>query len=186
MRALLAIMFILWAAPVFAQGCCYDSGPITQSAMTNNSSHAAGSSVGGLFTVPLARGPGGSGILTSVFWRSTGGATTQLLFRIWARNPVNTTCNDQQAFASNAEDDDWLIGIPFTATPAAPASTVGDSSTYATATGLTLDYKNSDNISSIGNNTPPSQNVYVCVLTTATDTADQNNEVTLTLSGPQN
>jgi hypothetical protein len=164
----------------------YDSGAIVVTATPNSSSHAAGSSVGGLFVVPLARTAGGSGILTSVFWKSTGGATTQLLVRIWQWNPTSTTCTDQTAFVGSDTDDAYLITPPFSFTPAAPASTTGDSATYASSTGLTWDYKNSDSTVAGFNNTAKSQNLYVCVLTTATDTADESKTVRLTLSGPQN
>ena len=62
---------------------------------------------------------------------------------------------------------------------AAPASTVGDTTnTYAFNQGVSYDYVNQD--------TTPSKNVYACVVTTATDTADESHAVYLQLSGPQN
>lgn len=176
----LALLFA--AAPATAQigGCCYDSGAVSVTAIPNSSSHAAGSSVGGLFVVPLARTANGSGILTSVNWKSTGGSTGQILVRIWQKKPSALTfaCGDQAAYAGADSDDANLITPPFTITPAAPAVTTGDSATYGSSIGLTIDYKNTDN--------PPTQNLYVCVTTVATDTVDENALVRLTLSGPQN
>ena len=160
-----------------AQQISYDSGtsPV-QTATPNGSSHAAGSSVGGLFTYPIARVNGGGGIITTFWWISSGGATTQLLVRLWDRNPTATTCTDQTAFVSSAVDDQHLLTPPFAVTPVAPASTTGDSKTYASATGLTLSFKNQD--ASAG------KNVYGCVTTTATDTADESSAVYTTVTGP--
>lgn len=155
-----------------------DGGAISATATPANASHAAGTSIGGLFTIPIARAAGGSGILTSAFWSSSGGSTGQLVLRIWQKNPASTTCTDNTAFAGNATDDANLITPPFSLTPSAPSVTTGDAKTYASALNLTVDYKNAD--------TTPSQNLYACAVTVATDTADQNNAVRLTLSGPQN
>lgn len=156
----------------------YDSGAITQTATPANSSHAAGVSVGGLFSVAVARTNGGSGILTNIGYKSTGGSTGQLVVRIWQKNPANTTCTDNTAFAGSDTDDAFLIAPPFSLTPAAPASTTGDANTYGAIQGITWDYKNAD--------TSPGTNLYLCAVTVATDTADENKLVRWTLSGPQN
>lgn len=175
---ILAALLALFAFPAQADIYGLDSGAVTVTATPNSSSHAAGSSVGGLFKVAVASREGGSGIITNANWKSTGGATTTLVVRIWQANPVNTTCTDQTAFVGSAVDDQNLIAPPFSITPAAPVTTTGDSSTYAASSNLVLDYKNSD--------TTPSRYLYVCVLTSATDTADESAPVYLTLSGPQN
>lgn len=182
MRYFLAFVFSLWASFAFAQSLPvqaggYDNGSQSvQSATPNSSSHAAGSSVGGLFSVPIGRLNGGaSGIITNVSWISTGGATTQLLVRLWDKKPVNTTCTDQVAFVESITDDEHLISIPFIMTPAAPAVTTGDTNTYAQVSSLTLSFHNQD-----GNT-----NVYACVLTTATDTADESKAVYINIAGPQ-
>lgn len=163
-------------AQVSASG--FDSGAVTALGTVNSSSHAAGTSVGGLISVPVARVAGGSGIITNFSWTSPGGATVQYVVRIWQKNPAGTTCTDQTAFVGNATDDRQLIVPPFAITPAAPANTTGDSKTYASVAGVTWDYKNAD--------TSPGQNLYVCVMTTATDTADENSSPVVMLSGPQN
>ncbi len=181
-KLLVVFAIIALAGPALAQiqgpGGSYDSGssPV-QTATPNNSSHAAGSSVGGLFSIPIARINGGSGIITSFYWASSGGAVTQLLVRLWDVKPASTTCTDQVAYAGNATDDTHLIAQPFTVTPAAPAVTTGDAKTYAGLGGLTLSYKNQD--------TSPTKNVYACVTTVTTDTADQNNPVYINLTGIQ-
>ena len=156
----------------------YDSGssPI-QTATPANSSHAAGVSIGGLFSIPIARTNGGSGIATTLYWTSTGGAVTQLLVRLWDKNPTNTTCTDNTAFAESATDDQHLLITPFTMTPAAPVNTTGDTNTYITVAGLTLSFKNQDAVAT--------KNVYACVLTTSTDTADENKAVYINLTGVQ-
>ena len=156
----------------------FDSGVISATATPANSSHAAGTSIGGLFLVAIARTAGGSGIITNLNWKSTGASTGQLVLRIWQKNPVNTTCTDNVAFVGSDTDDAFLITSPFSITPAAPASTTGDANTYASVAGVTWDYKNVD--------TSPGQNVYVCPVTVSTDTADENKLVRVQLSGPQN
>lgn len=156
----------------------YDSGSApNQTATPNSSSHAAGSSVGGLFSIPIARTNGGSGIITTLYWVSTGGATTQLQVRLWDKNPSGTTCTDQVAFVENATDDVHLLAPPFTMTPAAPTGTTGDTNTYAVVQGLTFTFKNQD--------TTPGKNVYACVQTLATDTADESHAVYINLTGVQ-
>lgn len=156
----------------------YDSGPISVTGAVNSSSHAAGTSVGGLLSVPIARVNGGSGIITGLQWLSPGGSTGQLVLRAWTKSPLST-CTDQTAYANNSADDPYLLpGTPLAITPVAPAVTTGDARTYAPVTGLTWDYKNVD--------INPSQNVYFCVITVSTDTADESSSVRLTVSGPQN
>jgi len=178
---LAAALAIASIAPAFAQQAGgFDSGSSAwQTATPNSSSHAAGSSVGGLFTVPVARFPGGSCVIQNLQWISTGGSTNPLLIRIWDVNPVNTTCTDQTAFAGSETDNRHLVpGGLISVTPAAPTSTTGDAFTYGDKTTLTVDYRNQDAVAT--------KNVYVCVVTTTTDTADESKAVYLSLSGPQN
>lgn len=155
-----------------------DSGPQSASATPANSSHAAGTSVGGLFTIAIARIAGGSGGLTNLAYKSTGGSTGAIVLRIWDKNPSNTTCTDNTAFAGSDTDDANLVLTPTTLSPAAPGVTTGDAATYAQLYGFYIDYANADS--------PTTKNVYACVVTVTTDTADQNKLVRLTLSGPQN
>lgn len=178
---------MLLAVPACAQS--YDSGPLSVTAIPNSSSHAAGSSIGGLFTIPFGRSTGNSsGIMTGVQWKSTGGSTGQIVVRAWSKKPSNPAfqCQDQVAYAgadsattAQPADDAYLIvGFPLALTPAAPAVTTGDSATYASTTVQTFDFHNDDN--------PPTPNIYFCVTTVATDTADENALVRLTIAGPQN
>lgn len=154
-----------------------DSGPVVQSQTPAASSHAAGTSVGGLFTIPLARVSGGSGAVTQFAFTSTGGSTGQYVVRIWDKSPANTTCTDNTAFAGNFTTDDAnLITPSFSISPIAPTVTTGDASTYAALTNLNWDYKNADS----------TQNLYVCVVTVSTNTADESHAVRVMLSGPQN
>lgn len=161
-------------APAAAQvaGVSAHSGPVSAVATPANSSHAAGTSVGGLFQFTL----GDAGILTGFWWKSTGGSTGQLVIRIWDKNPSNSTCTDNSAFAGSDTDDANLITPPFALTPAAPPSTTGDAATYASLLGQTFDFKNADN--------PPTEKLYACAVTVATDTLDQNHQVRASLSGP--
>lgn len=157
----------------------YNSGTTASATATPSaSSHAAGTSIGGKLSVPLARVNGGSGVITNFNYISSGGATTAFVIRLWDKNPASTTCTDNTAFASNATDDAHLLTQPLTITPAPPAVTTGDTKTYVGMSGLTWDYQNQD--TSIG------KNIYVCIVTVSTDTADESNAIRVTLTGPQN
>lgn len=178
------------AEPAFAQIVVgAESGPIPVEVTLANGTLNSGNALG-LFAIPIARIPGGSGIITSLLWKSVGGDATAKQARIWSAKPVNTTCTNGSAFASSDVDDAFLIGPGiFNFTPAAPTVTTGDSATYFSLTGLTWDYRNMDGLAT--NITPsnavtPSQNVYVCVIAGASDTLDVSAKVRLTLSGPQN
>jgi hypothetical protein len=179
---LVALCFLINAACAQTPGggaiTGYDSGVVSATATPANSSHAAGTSIGGLFTIQVARINGGSGIISNMLWKSTGGSTGTLVIRIWQKNPTGTTCIDNSAFVGSDTDDAFLLTAPFAITPAVPAIATGDAATYATLNGLFFDYKNSD--------TTLSMNVYVCAITIATDTLDQNKTIRLSLSGPQN
>lgn len=172
-------------APSGAYGA--DSGPVTAALTPANSSHAAGTALGaggasgnqsGLFVLSIARSSGGSGIAIHLWYKSTGGSTGVILARAWSRLPANTTCKDNTAFAGSDTDDAYLLGAPFSFTPVAPANTTGDSATYADLQNLNIDFKNQD--------AAPTQNIYVCLVTVATDTADENNLIRLYAAGPQN
>lgn len=155
-----------------------DSGPIAVSATPANSSHAAGVSVGGLFTIGVARASGTSGGLTAVLIKSVGGYASSYVLRLWSRNPTNTTCTDNTNFAKSDTDDAYLMGGgPTSVSMAAPANTTGDSATYSgnVIAGQYWDYATSGNA-----------NIYACLVNTATDTADQNKAVYVIVSGPQN
>lgn len=154
----------------------YDSGAVTGTGTVNSSSHAAGTSVGGLITVAVAHTNSGSGVITNFSWTSIGGSTGTLVFRVWQKNPSSTTCTDNTAFASNSTDDKQLITPPFALTPQAPAVTTGDSKTYAGLQQVSWDYANQSS----------NQNLYVCAVTVATDTADESTSPVVSLSGPQN
>jgi hypothetical protein len=138
----------------------------------------------GIFVVPIGRitgaassgGPVGmSTIVTEFALTSTGGSTGQYVVRIWTQPPLNTTCVDNTAFAGNfATDDNYLITPPFSVTPAAPAVTTGDSSTYGSLTVQAFSFES------------PNGLAYVCLQTVSTDTADENKAVRVMLSGHQN
>lgn len=157
----------------------FDSGSApVQMATPANSSHAAGTSVGGLFTLPAARIAGGQGEIGNLLWRSVGGSTGVLVIRIWDVSPAATTCTDNTAFVGSATDDKHLVATPFSITPAAPGSTTGDASTYATkAFTPPASFANQDST--------PTPNIYVCAVTVATDTADENHAVYVDTTGPQ-
>ena len=135
----------------------------------------------GVFVVPIGRrgsaaSPTGvSNIITQFAMTSSGGSTGQYVVRIWTQPPVNTTCVDNSAFVGNfATDDNFLITPPFSLTPAAPAVTTGDASTYASLTVQTFDFES------------PSGLAYVCIQTVSTNTADENKAMRIMMSGPQN
>lgn len=197
---LAAILAICASSAVLAQQPVvgFESGASSVVGTPANSSHAAGQAVGpagnltpfnnqgltgtnqsGLFVIPVARVPGGSLIMTQFAMTSSGGSTGQYVVRIWSRLPANTTCIDNTAFVGNfATDDAYLITPPFAVTPAAPAVTTGDSNTYASVTVQTYDVENTD--------MPSTRNVYICLQTVSTDTADDNKPMRVMVSGPQN
>ena len=179
----------------------FESGPVAVTGTPANSSHAAGTAVGpaanglvgpggrpvtqltglqsGIFVVPIGRqnGPstGQSNIITQFAMTSSGGSTGQYVVRIWSQPPVNTTCQDNVAFAGNfATDDNFLVTPPFSLTPAAPAVPTGDAATYASLTVQTFDFES------------PQGLAFVCLQTVSTDTADENKAIRVMMSGPQN
>lgn len=159
----------------------YDSGSSAAQSVATGSSHSAsGYSVGGLFSMPLAMQPNGSGELENIIWISAGGSTVALTVRLWDKKPANTTCADGSAFVGSTTDDARLLTPPFTMTPAAPSVTTGDAKTYAT-TAFTppLSFKNQDA-------NPPNNVVWGCAVISAADTADNSSTVVMSPSGPQN
>lgn len=157
----------------------FDSGPVQAvSGTLNAGSYSAGFSLGGLFTIPFARTNGGGGGLSEMSYRSRAGSVGQVVMRIWTKNPSGTTCTDHTAFVGSVTDDAFLVLPPFSLTPAAPAVTTGDASTYASLLPGRISFLNAD--------TSPGKNLYVCVLTVATDTADESNVVSVILSGDLN
>lgn len=179
----------------------FESGPVAVTGTPASSSHSAGTAVGpaagtlvgpngrpvaqltgnqsGIFVLPIGRqiGPstGQSSIITQISMTSSGGSTGQYVVRIWTQPPLNTTCQDNVAFAGNfATDDNYLMTPPFSLTPAAPAVTTGDASTYASLTVQTFDFASAQGTA------------YVCLQTVSTDTADDNKPIRIMMSGPQN
>ena len=160
----------------------YDTGsaPLV-SATPGNSAKSAGMAVGcatgtcsgnqgAIFSLPVARTTGGSGLLLQFQWTSTGGDTTGKLVRLWDVLPANTTCKDQTNFSGSATDDVHLLTAPFSITPAAPASTQGDAKTYASYSFTPpLSFKNQDGTAS--------KNIYACVVSAGSDTADESTAV---------
>ena len=153
----------------------FDSGPVQATGAVNASSHAAGTSLGGLITLAVARTSGGSGGISQIVYKSGKGSTGQVVLRIWAHNPTNTTCTDNTAFVGSTTDDAYLITPPFALTPAALAVTTGDALTYAALLPGRLSFVTSGNT-----------NLYACVLTVTTDTADESGSVYVQLGGDLN
>ena len=202
LSAAIALAALALSCPVFAQQPVtgFEAGPSAVVGTPANSSHAAGTVVGptgnlapftnsatvgtnqsGLFVVPVIRSGAinPSVIITQFALTSNGGSTGAYVVRMWSRLPINTTCIDNTAFAGNfATDDQYLITPPFSVTPAAPSSTTGDSSTYASLTVQTYDLLNAD--------IPGTRNLYVCLQTVSPDTADENKPIRVMVSGPQN
>ena len=145
----------------------YDSGTSpAQTATPANASHPAGQSVGGLFSVPLARANGGGGQLEQITFMSVGGDTPTLLVRVWDRKPTSGSfaCADNAAYvAGSTTDDSHLLTPPFTVTLVAPTTATGDAKTYGYAVfSPPLSFKNQDSATT--------QDLYVCALATSTFT----------------
>lgn len=174
---------VLAAAPALAQVALYDSGSITATGTGTGGSHAAGSAVGNLFAIPLARSQSGSGRIISFMLTDQNGTTGQLIVRIYQAKPTSTTCTDGSAFAGAAVDNAQLIAPPFAVTPIKPSVLTGDSNSYASISNTNLDYDQSDSIGT--NGVPANQNIYVCLQTATTENITPAN-LTIMLAGPQN
>ena len=160
------------------QGPCFqpygESGPAFAQVAVPSGTHNAGASLGGL--IQIAIGP--QAIITGLGYKSEAGSTSGVMVRAWTKLPVNTTCADGSSFSgSNADDLYRVVGTPTaTLAPSAPASTTGDSSTYADQTGLTWSIQNKDS--------PQKAILYVCVVATANDTTDPGHNIDLVFAGP--
>jgi hypothetical protein len=155
----------------------YDSGQVTATATPANSSHAAGTSNGGLFSLSFFRTNGNSGEIGNLMWISTNGSTGSLVIRLWQKNPTSTTCTDNSPFVGSITDDVNLVVPPFTITPAAPGSVTGDAKTYAS-------YQFTPPLSAL--NGSSNTTLYACAVNVATNTADNNHAVYIGVSGAQN
>ena len=153
----------------------FESGTApVQTATPANSSHAAGVSVGGLFSVPMLRTAGGGGLLEYIPVMSVGGDTPTLQVRVWDRKPTNSNfaCTDGSAYADGsgstggtvgADQSHMLPGCPQSVTLAAPTNTTGDAKTYGTISLLPP-------ISVLNQDSTPTKNIYVCLVATTTYT----------------
>lgn len=149
------------------------TSPASDTHTPANSSHALGTSVGGVFIIPLGR----HATLAQLSIKSSGGNTASYLVRIWNQYPLST-CTDNVAFLHVAGDyTHSLPGAPFVIIPVAPAATTGDSSTYGTVS-LLYPYTNTD--------VPATANIYVCLVAVSIDASDANNPVTVQALGWQN
>ena len=178
-RAICVLVGLMLCGAAWADTFGYDSGSSASVfALPGSSSHATGTSIGGLFTIKLARSNGGSGEVENVTWASTGGATVSLLFRFWDKKPV-ATCNDGAAYVSSTADTAHNLIQPQVMTVAAPTYTGTDPTTYGTLSfSPPMSFRNQD--------VTATQNIYACVLALATDTADDSSTVYLIATGPQN
>lgn len=136
--------------------------PVTSNTPAN-ASHAGGQSVGGLFKIPVARTNGGSGAISRLFGHSNGGDVGQLQWKVWDKNPTNTTCTDNSAFVGSATDDLHLIASAVAMTPAVLGQTQGDTKTY-----FENDYV--PPASYVNQDSPPTQFIYACAVAVATFT----------------
>lgn len=173
----IAVTGTFWQAtqPVSGNVGGFDSGPVQASVAVNSSSHAAGTSLGGLITIPIARTSGGSGGVSSILYKSSKGSVGQVVLRLWSRNPSGTTCTDNTAFAGSSTDDAYLLTGPIPLTPQAPPVTTGDAATYAPYFPGRLSFATNGNA-----------NIYGCAVTVAIDTADESGNVIVTVGGDLN
>jgi len=156
----------------------FDSGIVRVAATPSSSAHAAGAAVGSLFSVPLARVNGGSGIISGIHAWTSWGSTATYVLRLWQKNPTGTSCTDGSAFVGSATDDAYLLTGPQALQFNAPLNTTGDAKSYADLLALSIDYKNADGTTT--------QNVYGCLVTNASDTPGASATLSLGLAGPQN
>ena len=160
-------------APLYVTGGESGTAPV-QTATPANASHAAGQSVGGLFSIPMLPTAGGGGLLEYIPIMSVGGDPAALQVRAWDRKPTNSAfaCTDNAAYADGsgstggtvgADQSHMLPGFPQSVTLAIPANTTGDAKSYGTITlSPPISVKNQDGT--------PTTNIYVCLQATTTYT----------------
>jgi hypothetical protein len=142
-----------------------------------NSSHAGGTSIGGLTAINAARNAGLGGWITGFNMISPGASVGSYVVRLYQSSPAAGAfaCADNAAFVDTSAAKLLLIAPPFTIAPAAPGSTTGDAATYGQIANVAWPFLASVN-----------QNVYACVVTVSADTADQANPLILGLDVVQN
>lgn len=122
-----------------------------------NASYAAGNSEGGLITMTgAARTNGGSGTLTNLRLKSTGGSLNTVWVYAWSKTPV-ATCTDKSAYVNSTTDAPYLLpGFPVQAV-LGTAPGVWDAYTYAQILGLNSQFKNQDS--------SPGTSLFFCIVT---------------------
>lgn len=125
-----------------------------------NAAYSAGNALGNLQTVPVfASGAANTGIFNSYQIVSKGGSVVAMTVYIFDALPSASTCTDKTNLTLAAADVPKLAMAPFVITPA-----VVGSGTTASAAQL-------NQISSVQNaDSPPTANLYVCLVANATVT----------------
>lgn len=169
---ILPLLALVCAGPALAQSSLDTGSSTVQSFTAANASHVAGKGVGAqtatalgaLLSFPVARAPGGSGLVLQLQVISAGGDTPTLQVRMWDVQPANSTCEDNTSYVSSAADDSHLITPVFSLSAlAAPTNTQGDAKTYASVSWTPpLSFRNQD--------ATRTNNVYVCLVATGTFT----------------
>lgn len=171
-----------YAVPATAAGTCLGSGGGGGTASAGlsktlkvtptiaNSSHVAGSSVGGLQTLAVFRGTSQpTGILNNLQWIWKSGDLSAVTVYLFDTNPTATTCTDATAVAVGAADVPKLInGTPLVLSP----SVVGAGAAFSAASFQSpLVMKNADGA--------PTVNIYGCIAINALKTPAANDGVLL-------
>ena len=145
----------------------------------STSAYTANYAIGGLQKIPMARTTvRPSLILNGIGVFSKGGITASMAVYAFTAaansGALNSTCTDHAAFVLSSLDAPYLIpGFPITLTPAATAGT-----TQTTAgTNVNITVQNSDS--------PVTQNIYFCWVTTGTPTPATSTDLYFTYTGLQ-
>jgi hypothetical protein len=139
--------------------------------------YAAGDSMGGLVTVTgAARTAGGTGALTTMRLKSTGGATNTIWIYAWSKSPA-ATCTNNNPYVASASDNAYAIpGFP-TSVVLGGAPGAWDTATYAQLTGMFSNFDNYDTV--------PGTAIYLCLVTAGAVTPATTADMTAVLGGLQ-
>lgn len=138
------------------------------------SAYSIGQSLGGLFSLNLARTNGGSGTLTDLRIRSKSGQAFAGWVYAWTKQPT-TTCTDQATFVSNDADAAYALpGFPQAFTMNVPGS--WETASYGQIPNINMQFVNQD--------TTPGKAIWFCiVLSTAIASPGPTTTSDLTING---
>lgn len=158
--------------PVTVSGVAQVGGSefsVSTTPTVTNASYVAGKCMGGLQTVAVARATGIGGILNKIVYTSKAGSTSAITFYVFKSSPT-TSCADTATFTLNSADLSLLVGV----WAISPAVIPNQTQSYAELANLGASFVPSGN-----------SNVYVYVVSNATQTPSTTSDIVFNLIGLQ-